>query len=58
MASNFVVSLNNKKYLIYRNDYSNPHELLESKQLTVIGMPWIEGKVDHSLNDGAYMAGI
>jgi competence protein ComEC len=58
MASNFVVSLNNKKHLIYRNDYSNPHELLESKQLTVIGMPWIEGKVDHSLNDGAYMAGI
>jgi hypothetical protein len=55
IANNFVVSLNKKDYFIHLNDYSKPTELFKSTHLTLIGMPWIEGKVDHSLNDGAYI---
>jgi hypothetical protein len=58
MDNNFVVSLNKKDYFIYLNDYSKPNELVKSSNLTLIGMPWIEGKVDHSLNEGAFIAKI
>jgi hypothetical protein len=55
MDNNFLVSLNKKDYFIYLNDYSKPSQLVKSSHLTLIGMPWIEGKVDHSLNDGAFI---
>jgi competence protein ComEC len=58
MDNNFVVSLNKKDYFIYLNDYSKPSELVKSSQLTLIGMPWIDSKVDHSLQDGAFVRGL
>ena len=55
ISNNFVVSVNKKDYFIYLNDYSKPSELFKSTHFTLIGMPWIEGEVDHSLNDGAFI---
>lgn len=54
VKNNYIFSLNGKDYLICLNDQSN----VTQENLTTIGMPWIDSKVNHSLQDGAFVRGL